>query len=94
MITLADKVTLRLFTAIAENNYIGSAELKAINALSKKAYYYRIENLIGAGLVRRKHGAFALTVFGQICYQACLQIDHAITKYSSPQKTKKKTIVG
>jgi predicted transcriptional regulator len=92
--TLADKVTLSLFATIAESKCIDSAELKAINMLSKKAYYSRIENLIAAGLVKRKHGAFTLTMFGQVCYHACLQIEDAIIMYSSPQKREKKTIIG
>ncbi len=38
--------------------------------------------MLETGLIKRTKGFFRLTAFGQVMYQACLQIDEAVQHFS------------
>jgi len=38
--------------------------------------------MLETGLIKRTKGVFRLTAFGQVMYQACLQIDEAVQHFS------------
>jgi hypothetical protein len=52
-----------------------------MNGFSKNRYYYRIQELMAQGLVKRKLGIFSLTSFGEIIYDCKLRIDAAVNEY-------------
>jgi len=79
---IADQESLQLFFAIATKNGIGSKDLRRLGSLTKKEYYSRTSQMLETGLIKRTKGVFSLTAFGQVMYQACLQIDEAIQHFS------------
>ena len=74
--------SLQLFFAIATKNGIGSKDLRTLGSLTKKEYYSRTSLMLETGLIKRTKGFFRLTAFGQVMYQACLQIDEAVQHFS------------
>ena len=79
---IADQESLQLFFAIATKNGIGSKNLRRLGGLTKKEYYSRTSLMLETGLIKRTKGVFRLTAFGQVMYQACLQIDEAVQHFS------------
>ena len=79
---IADQESLQLFFAIATKNGIGSKNLRRLGSLTKKEYYSRTSLMLETGLIKRTKRVFRLTVFGQMMYQACLQIDEAVQHFS------------
>lgn len=79
---IADQESLQLFFAIATKNGIGSKDLRRLGSLTKKEYYSRTSQMLETGLIKRSKGVFRLTAFGQVMYQACLQIDEAVQHFS------------
>lgn len=79
---IADQDSLQLFLAIATKNGVGSTDLRRLGSLTKKEYYSRTSQMLETGLIKRTKGVFRLTAFGQVMYQACLQIDEAVQHYS------------
>jgi predicted transcriptional regulator len=79
---IADQESLQLFFAIATKNGIGSKDLRRLGNLTKKEYYSRTSQMLETGLIKRTKGVFRLTAFGQVMYQACLQIDEAVQHFS------------
>ena len=79
---IADQESLQLFFAIATKNGIGSKDLRRLGSLTKKEYYSRTSLRLETGLIKRIKGFFMLTAFGQVMYQACLQIDEAVQHFS------------
>jgi hypothetical protein len=79
---IADQESLQLFFAIATKNGIGSKDLRRLGSLTKKEYYSRTSLMLETGLIKRIKGFFMLTAFGQVMYQACLQIDEAVQHFS------------
>jgi predicted transcriptional regulator len=65
---LSDQKTERLFMAIIESNDVDSHVLSVELGLSKKQYYNRIRNLLGAGLIRRKKGGAEISSFGKVIF--------------------------
>ena len=79
---IADQESLQLFFAIATKNGIVSKNLRRLGGLTKKEYYSRTSLMLETGLIKRTKGVFKLTAFGQVMYQACLQIDEAVQHFS------------
>ena len=79
---IADQESLQLFFAIATKNGMGSKDLRRLGNLSKKEYYSRTSLMLETGLIKRTKGVFRLTAFGQVMYQACLQIEEAVQHFS------------
>ena len=79
---IADQESLQLFFAIATKNGIVSKNLRRLGGLTKKEYYSRTSLMLETGLIKRTKRVFRLTVFGQMMYQACLQIDEAVQHFS------------
>jgi hypothetical protein len=79
---IADQESLQLFFAIATKNGIDSKDLRRLGNLTKKEYYSRTSLMLETGLIKRIKGFFRLTAFGQVMYQACLQIDEAVQHFS------------
>jgi predicted transcriptional regulator len=79
---IADQESLQLFFAIATKNGIDSKDLRRLGNLTKKEYYSRTSLMLETGLIKRTKGVFRLTAFGQVMYQACLQIDEAVQHFS------------
>jgi hypothetical protein len=79
---IADQESLQLFFAIATKNGIVSKNLRRLGGLTKKEYYSRTSLMLETGLIKRTKGVFRLTAFGQVMYQACLQIDEAVQHFS------------
>ena len=78
---LSDKGTLEIFNAIANNGNIYGQSLQSMNGFSKKQYYSRTQRLLIQGLVKRKHGIFSLTSFGQVVYHSKFRLDAAVKEY-------------
>ena len=79
---IADQESLQLFFAIATKNGIVSKNLRRLGGLTKKEYYSRTSLMLETGLIKRTKGVFRLTAFGQVMYQACVQIDEAVQHFS------------
>ena len=79
---IADQESLQLFFSIATKSGIGSKDLRRLGSLTKKEYYSRTSLMLETGLIKRTKGVFRLTAFGQVMYQACLQIDEAVQHFS------------
>ena len=65
---LSDQKTEKLFMAIVESNYSESQVLIVELGLSKKQYYNRVKNLLGAGIIRRKKRGYELSSFGKVIF--------------------------
>jgi hypothetical protein len=80
---ISEQDSLKLFTTIATNIRIHSADLKKANSrLTKKEYYSRTSQMLKAGIIKRTNGFFSLTAFGAVMYEVCLRIDAAILEFS------------
>ena len=67
-----------MFRSIARGN-VENEELK--RGLSKKQYYFRMRQLLKAGLVQRIKGSFSLTCLGAVVYHAQVVIESGVNNY-------------
>jgi DNA-binding transcriptional ArsR family regulator len=75
---LSDSRSLDMFRSISKGN-VGSEELT--RGLSRKQYYFRMRQLLKAGLVQRIKGSFSLTCLGSVVYHAQLVIETGVNNY-------------
>jgi hypothetical protein len=76
--SLSDSNSLEMFRSIARGN-VGTDEL--IRGLSRKQYYFRMRQLLKAGLVQRIKGRFSLTCLGAVVNHAGLVIETGVNNY-------------
>ena len=75
---LSDSKSLDMFRSIA----IGNVENKELTkGLSRKQYYFRMRQLLKAGLVHRIKGGFSLTCLGAVVYHAQVVIESGVNNY-------------
>ncbi|MGA9745662.1 MAG: hypothetical protein WBQ16_13700 [Nitrososphaeraceae archaeon] len=77
---VSDSKSLDMFRSIAKGS-IESEVLKETKGLSKKQYYFRMRQLLKAGLVRRIKGSFSLTCLGAVVYHAQLIVEKGVNNY-------------
>ena len=80
MKAVSDSKSLDMFRSIAKGS-IESEVLKQTKGLSKKQYYFRMRQLLKAGLVQRIIGSFSLTSLGIIVYHAQSVIEAGVNNY-------------
>jgi len=77
---VSDSKSLDMFRSIAKGR-IESEVLKETRGLSKKQYYFRMRQLLKAGLVQRIKGRFSLTCLGAVVYHAQLVVEKGVNNY-------------
>jgi predicted transcriptional regulator len=77
---VSDSKSLDMFRSIAKGR-IESEVLKQTKELSKKQYYFRMRQLLKAGLVQRIRGCFSLTCLGAVVYHAQLVVEKGVNNY-------------
>ena len=80
MKAVSDSKSLDMFRSIAKGS-IESEVLKQTKGLSKKQYYFRMRQLLKAGLVQRIKGSFSLTCLGAVVYHAQLIVEKGVNNY-------------
>lgn len=80
MKAVSDTKSLDMFRSIAKGS-IESEVLKQTKGLSKKQYYFRMRQLLKAGLVQRSKGSFSLTCLGAVVYHAQLIVEKGVNNY-------------
>src|SRR6476619_4016770 len=80
MKAVSDTKSLDMFRSIAKGS-IESEVLKQTKGLSKKQYYFRMRQLLKAGLVQRIKGSFSLTCLGAVVYHAQLIVEKGVNNY-------------
>lgn len=80
MKAVSDTKSLDMFRSIAKGS-IESEVLKQTKGLSKKQYYFRMRQLLKAGLVQRSKGNFSLTCLGAVVYHAQLIVEKGVNNY-------------
>lgn len=60
---------------------VESEVLKETKGLSKKHYYFRMRQLLKAGLVQRVKGCFSVTCLGAVVYHSQLVIEAGVNNY-------------
>ena len=80
MKAVSDSKSLDMFRSIAKGS-IESEVLKQTKGLSKKQYYFRMRQLLKAGLVQRIKGSFSLTCLGAVVYHAQLIVEKGMNNY-------------
>ena len=75
---LSDSKSLDMFRSIAKGN-VENEELT--RGLSRKQYYFRMRQLLKAGLVQRIKGRFSLTCLGAVVYHTQLVIETGVNNY-------------
>jgi DNA-binding HxlR family transcriptional regulator len=73
---ISDEVSLDIFREIEKEPKTKGAIMQTVE-LSHKEYYSRMKKLVKAGLIRRKRGAYVLTPFGRLVYEANSKIAKA-----------------
>lgn len=80
--SISDAQSLELFKLIGiSNEGISGYNLKGKNKLTRKQYYSRLSAITKAGLVKRKHGKYFLTTFGNVVYDSETTIENASNNY-------------
>ncbi|MBV9176869.1 MAG: hypothetical protein JO297_07505 [Nitrososphaeraceae archaeon] len=79
---ISDDKSLDLFKIIAFENP-DSDTLLSRTKLTRKQYYYRIADLIKAGLVKRKYGKYFLSTTGKVVHNYHTIIESAINNYGA-----------
>jgi hypothetical protein len=80
--SISDPQSLELFKYIAiSNEGVSGYNLKGKNKLTRKQYYSRLSAITKAGLVKRKHGKYFLTTFGNVVYDSEITIENAFNNY-------------
>jgi predicted transcriptional regulator len=77
---VSDSKSLDMFCSIAKGS-VESEVLKETRGLSKKQYYFRMRQLLNAGLVQRIKGRFSLTCLGAVVYHAQLIVEKGVNNY-------------
>jgi predicted transcriptional regulator len=77
---VSDSKSLDMFRSIAKGS-VESEVLKETKGLSKKQYYFRMRQLLKAGLVQRIKGSFSLTCLGAVVYHAQLIVEKGVNNY-------------
>jgi predicted transcriptional regulator len=77
---VSDSKSLDMFRSIAKGS-VESEVLKETRGLSKKQYYFRMRQLLNAGLVQRIKGRFSLTCLGAVVYHAQLIVEKGVNNY-------------
>ena len=77
---VSDSKSLDMFRSIAKGS-VESEVLKETKGLSKKQYYFRMRQLLKAGLVQRIKGRFSLTCLGAVVYHAQLIVEKGVNNY-------------
>ena len=77
---VSDSKSLDMFRSIAKGS-VESEVLKETRGLSKKQYYFRMRQLLKAGLVQRIKGRFSFTCLGAVVYHAHLVIETGVNNY-------------
>jgi len=77
---VSDSKSLDMFRSIAKGS-VESEVLKETRGLSKKQYYFRMGQLLKAGLVQRIKGRFSLTCLGAVVYHAQLIVEKGVNNY-------------
>jgi predicted transcriptional regulator len=77
---VSDSKSLDMFCSIAKGS-VESEVLKETKGLSKKQYYFRMRQLLKAGLVLRIKGSFSLTCLGAVVYHAQLIVEKGVNNY-------------
>ena len=77
---VSDSKSLDMFRSIAKGS-MESEVLKQTKGLSKKQYYFRMRQLLKAGLVQRIKGSFSLTCLGAVVYHAQLIVEKGVNNY-------------
>ena len=80
MKAVSDSKSLDMFRSIAKGS-VESEVLKQTKGLSKKQYYFRMRQLLKAGLVQRIKGSFSLTCLGAVVYHAQLIVEKGVNNY-------------
>jgi predicted transcriptional regulator len=80
MKAVSNTKSLDMFRSIAKGS-IESEVLKKTKGLSKKQYYFRMRQLLKAGLVQRSKGSFSLTCLGAVVYHAQLIVEKGVNNY-------------
>ena len=80
MKAVSDSKSLDMFRSIAKGS-IESEVLKQTKGLSKKQYYFRMRQLLKAGLVQRIKGSFSLTCLGAVVYHAQLIVEKGVNNF-------------
>jgi predicted transcriptional regulator len=77
---VSDSKSLDMFRSIAKGS-VESEVLKETKGLSKKQYYFRMRQLLKAGLIQRIKGSFSLTCLGAVVYHAQLIVEKGVNNY-------------
>ena len=77
---VSDSKSLDMFRSIAKGS-VESEVLKETRGLSKKQYYFRMRQLLKAGLIQRIKGSFSLTCLGAVVYHAQLIVEKGVNNY-------------
>jgi predicted transcriptional regulator len=77
---IADTKCLDIFRTIAKGS-VDSEVLKETKGLSKKQYYFRMKQLLNAGVVQRSKGRFSLTCLGAVVNHAQLIVEAGVNNY-------------
>jgi predicted transcriptional regulator len=77
---VSDSKSLDMFRSIAKGS-VESEVLKETKGLSKKQYYFRMRQLLKAGLVQRVKGCFSVTCLGAVVYHSQLVIEAGVNNY-------------
>ena len=80
MKAVSDSKSLDMFRSIAKGS-IESEVLKQTKGLSKKQYYFRMRQLLKAGLVQRIKGSFSLTCLGAVVNHTQLIVEKAVNNF-------------
>ena len=80
MKAVSDSKSLDIFRSIAKGS-VESEVLKETKGLSKKQYYFRMKQLLNAGVVQRNKGRFSLTCLGAVVNHAQIVITAGINNY-------------
>jgi predicted transcriptional regulator len=77
---ISDTNSLDIFRMIAKGSVEGEV-LKETKGLSKKQYYFRMKQLLNAGVVQRNKGRFSLTSLGSVVNHAQTVIEAGVNNY-------------
>lgn len=80
MKAVSDSKSLDIFRSIAKGSVEGEV-LKETKGLSKKQYYFRMKQLLNAGVIQRNKGRFSLTCLGAVVNHAQTVIEAGVNNY-------------
>lgn len=79
--SISDSISLDLYKSIANSDGERGDDLLTKTKITRKQYYSRLSNLTKAGLIKRKHARYSLTVFGKVVYDSEKSIENAFNIY-------------